>query len=179
MIVNSKYQLWALGVIAVYGILCTYTANGQHLRYNILNNTFTRQAPPENRIDDQAIQLSQDRQEVVQYLNTKNIIKTMFKLLFGTNEENIATSRQVLNVFIKMLELLKSSFGERARSTSKSRFRDSMDSAAQAGISMMQGYLKSILSTDQYCIRKNICEGALKAARESRELGGLIAQLGG
>ena len=78
-----------------------------------------------------------------------------------------------------MLELLKSSFGQRARSTSTSRLRDSVESAAQAGISMVQGYLKSVLSTDKNCANRHICEGAKSAAQESRDLGGLIAQLGG
>lgn len=79
-----------------------------------------------------------------------------------------------------MLEVLKSSFGQRARSSSTtSRLRDSIDSAAQAGISMVQGYVKSVLATDKQCVQRNICESASNAARESRELGGLIAQLGG
>ncbi|KAH7645362.1 hypothetical protein HUG17_0900 [Dermatophagoides farinae] len=104
----------------------------------------------------------------------------MLKLLFGTNEESMVTSRQVLNVFVKMLEVLKSSFGQRARSTSTtSRLRDTMDNAAQAGISMIQGYVKSVLATDKQCIKRSICEGASNAARESRELGNLIAQVGG
>ncbi|KAJ6218056.1 hypothetical protein RDWZM_009213 [Blomia tropicalis] len=104
----------------------------------------------------------------------------MLKLLFGTNEESVATSRQVLNVFVKMLELLKSSFGQRARSSSTtSRLRDSFDNAAQAGLSMVQGYVKSVLTNDPQCVQRNICEGAKNAAGESRELGGLIAQLGG
>lgn len=79
-----------------------------------------------------------------------------------------------------MLELLKSSFGQRARSSSTtSRLRDSFDNAAQAGLSMVQGYVKSVLTNDPQCVQRNICEGAKNAAGESRELGGLIAQLGG
>ena len=80
----------------------------------------------------------------------------------------------------KMLEVLKSSFGQRARSTSTtSRLRDTMDNAAQASISMIQGYVKSVLQTDKQCIKRSICESASNAARESRELGNLIAQIGG
>ncbi|KPM07116.1 hypothetical protein QR98_0056010 [Sarcoptes scabiei] len=104
----------------------------------------------------------------------------MLKLLFGSTEESMVTSRQVLNVFVKMLEVLKSSFGQRARSSSStSKLRDSMDNAVQAGISMVQGYVKSVLSSDHNCIRRSICEGASNAVRESKELGGLITQIGG
>lgn len=162
---------------------------------------FFSNSTSDNFLDDRNIRLSQDKREILQYLNTKNVVKTMLKLLFGTNEESMVTSRQVLNVFvkvsyfsifileifflkihhqIKMLEVLKSSFGQRARSTSTtSRLRDTMDNAAQAGISMVQGYVKSVLATDKQCMKRSICEGASNAARESRELGNLIAQLGG
>ncbi|OTF78862.1 hypothetical protein BLA29_010457 [Euroglyphus maynei] len=141
---------------------------------------FFSNSTSDNFLDDRNIRLSQDKREILQYLNTKNVVKTMLKLLFGTNEESMVTSRQVLNVFVKMLEVLKSSFGQRARSTSTtSRLRDTMDNAAQAGISMVQGYVKSVLATDKQCMKRSICEGASNAARESRELGNLIAQLGG
>lgn len=79
-----------------------------------------------------------------------------------------------------MLELLKSSFGQRARSSSSgSRLRDSVDGAAQAGISMLQSYVRSIMSTEPHCIQRNICEGVKSAVQESPHLGGLIVQLGG
>lgn len=78
-----------------------------------------------------------------------------------------------------MLELLKSSFGPRARSSSTSRLRDSVDGAAQASISMLQSYVKSVTTTDGACIQRNICEAAQSATRESPQLGGLIVQLGG
>jgi len=78
-----------------------------------------------------------------------------------------------------MLELLKSQFGQRARSSSTSRVRDALDGAAMAGLSMFQGYVKSIISTDQHCIQRNICESAASATKESRDLGTFIANLGG
>lgn len=56
----------------------------------------------QNFLDDRNLRLSQDKREILQYLNTKNVIKTMLKLLFGTNEESMVTSRQVLNVFVKV-----------------------------------------------------------------------------
>lgn len=44
----------------------------------------------------------QDKKEVTSFLNAKNIVRTIVKLVFGTNEESTATSRQVLNVLVKV-----------------------------------------------------------------------------
>lgn len=41
--------------------------------------------------------------EISQFLNTKNIVKTIVKLVFGTTEESTATSRQVLNLLVKVV----------------------------------------------------------------------------
>lgn len=119
--------------------------------------------------------------EISQFLNTKNIVKTIVKLVFGTSEESTATSRQVLNLLVKVLDMLKTSFTQRnARSGSSVRdLKESVDDAAVAGISMIKGFVRSALTSDQQCIQQNICEAAAQASRESRELGYLIAQVGG
>lgn len=52
--------------------------------------------------DDKSYRFDQDTKEINAFLNTKNIFKTLVKLLFGTNEESTATSRQVLNVLVKV-----------------------------------------------------------------------------
>jgi len=119
--------------------------------------------------------------EISQFLNTKNIVKTIVKLVFGTSEESTATSRQVLNLLVKVLDMLKTSFAQRnARSASSVRgLKDSMDDAAVAGISMLKGFVRSALSTEQQCVQRHLCEAAGQASRESRELGYLITQLGG
>lgn len=44
----------------------------------------------------------QDKKEVTSFLNAKNIVRTLVKLVFGTSEESTATSRQVLNVLVKV-----------------------------------------------------------------------------
>ena len=119
--------------------------------------------------------------EISQFLNTKNIVKTIVKLVFGTSEESTATSRQVLNLLVKVLDMLKTQFTQRnARSSSSVRgLKESVDDAALASISMFKGFVRSALSTDQKCTQKHICEAASQASRESRELGYLIAQFGG
>jgi hypothetical protein len=139
----------------------------------------TEQTSRQARFDDRKFRFDQDKKEVSQFLNTKNIVRTIVKLLFGTTEESTATSRQVLNVLVKVLDMLKSSFGQRARSTSSRGLRDSIDDAALAGITMLRGYVKSVLSPGEQCPQRHMCEASARAAREGRELGFLIAQFGG
>ncbi|OTF81499.1 hypothetical protein BLA29_014322 [Euroglyphus maynei] len=57
--------------------------------------------------------------------------------------------------------------------------KDTMDDAAIAGITMMKGFVRSFLSADSKCIQRHICDASLNAARESRELGSVISQIGG
>ena len=79
----------------------------------------------------------------------------------------------------QVLDMLKSSFGQRARSSSSRGIRDSIDDAVVAGISMLKGTVRSVLTTDEHCTQKHICEAAARASREGREMGYLIAQVGG
>jgi len=143
------------------------------------NSTESQNTTRQARFDERKFRFDQDKKELSQFLNTKNIVRTMVKLLFGSTEESSATSRQVLNVLVKVLDMLKSSFGQRARSSSSRGIRDSIDDAAVAGISMLKGYVKSVLSPGEQCTQKHICEAAARASREGRELGYLIAQFGG
>ena len=79
----------------------------------------------------------------------------------------------------QVLDMLKTSFGQRARSSSPKGLRESLDDAAIAGISMLRGYVKSVLSPSEQCTQRHIFEAASRASREGRELGYLIAQFGG
>ena len=63
------------------------------------NDTAQRQA---RGVDDRKYRYEQDKKEVGTFLNTKNILRTVVKLLFGSSEESSATSRQVLNVLVKV-----------------------------------------------------------------------------
>src|SRR5699024_6351432 len=96
--------------------------------------------------------------EISQFLNTKNIVKTILKLVFGTSEESSATSRQVLNLLVKVLDMLKTSFTQRnARSAASSvrGLKDSLDDAAVASLSVLKGFVRSVLSTDQQCVQRH------------------------
>ncbi|KAH7639970.1 hypothetical protein HUG17_4003 [Dermatophagoides farinae] len=121
--------------------------------------------------------------EVSQFLNTKNIVKTIVKLVFGSSEESTATSRQVLNLLVKVLDMVKTNFAQRRNGRSllndERGLKDSLDDAAIAGISMMKGFVRSLLSNDPKCIQRHICDAATNAAQESRELGSVISQIGG
>jgi len=126
----------------------------------------------------------QDKKDVTSFLNAKNIVKTIVKLVFGSSEESTATSRQVLNLVVKVLDMLKTSFGQnRARSSTSGRgIRDAFDDAALAGVSMMKGYIKSYMAKDtqnNVCANRFMCEAARDAVRDGREMGFLVAQFGG
>lgn len=54
------------------------------------------------RFEDRKLRSENDGKELSTFMNAKNILKTVVKLLFGTDEESRATSRQVLNVFVKV-----------------------------------------------------------------------------
>lgn len=91
--------LWSL-LIVVIGV-------GQYQQQYQLNQSQQyfqnlSQANSNPILDDRNFRLNQDKREILQYLNTKNVIRTMLKLLFGSTEESMVTSRQVLNVFVKV-----------------------------------------------------------------------------
>lgn len=161
-------------------ILCSFaTLLALSMAQQSDNITETQNSSRQARFDERKFRFDQDKKELSQFLNTKNIVRTIVKLLFGSTEESTATSRQVLNVLVKVLDMLKSSFGQRARTSSSRGIRDSLDDAAVAGISMLKGYVRSVLTSEEQCTQKYICEAAARASREGRELGYLIAQFGG
>ena len=66
------------------------------------NATESQTNQRQGRFDERKFRFDQDKKELSQFLNTKNIVKTVVKLLFGSTEESSATSRQVLNVLVKV-----------------------------------------------------------------------------
>lgn len=44
------------------------------------------------------------------FFTAKNLIKTAIKILFGTNEESSATTRQFLSFFVKFLDVMRGTF---------------------------------------------------------------------
>ena len=75
--------------------------------------------------------------------------------------------------------MLRTSFGQRARSSSRSGLRETADAGALAVVSMTKGFFQSLLTDDAKCVQRHICECSKSAVREGRELGYLIAQIGG
>lgn len=74
---------------------------------------------------------------------------------------------------------MKASFGQKSRSGSGRTMRDSVEEAANAGVTMLQGYVKSVITDDEKCRQRFLCEASRDAARESKELGYIIASVGG
>lgn len=86
-----------LSTEVVDGANATVSRRDVHARFDEHNGNFNMKAA----------RLSQDKREIIQFLNTKNVIKTMYKILFGDNKDSVATSRQVLNVFVKVRKQTK------------------------------------------------------------------------
>lgn len=74
--------------------------------------------------------------------------------------------------------MIKNSFNQKARSATRG-FRGAIDDATVAGVNMLQGYVKSVLTTDDQCAQKYLCESSKQALQDGRELGFVITQLGG
>ena len=66
------------------------------------NATEDESSQRQARFDERKFRFDQDKKELSQFLNTKNIVRSVVKLLFGSTEESSATSRQVLNVLVKV-----------------------------------------------------------------------------
>lgn len=123
--------------------------------------------------------LEMEKRAVQEFLTTKNIFKSIMKLLFGNQDEVSATSRNVLGVLSKVLDLLKNTFGQKSRSGTARTIRDSAEDAASAGVSMLQGYVKSVLASDGHCAKRYLCQASREAIRDGRDLGYVIATVGG
>lgn len=80
----------------------------------------------------------------------------------------------------QVLDMLRTSFGQRARSSNSGRgIRDAFDDASLAGVSMLRGYVKSVLAKEGPCSQKFLCEASRDAVRDGRDLGYMVAQFGG
>lgn len=80
---------------------------------------------------------------------------------------------------LQVLDLLKNTFGQKARSNTSARtLRDSAEDALSAGVSILQGYVKSVLSNDENCVRRHVCQANADALRDGRDAGFIVATLG-
>lgn len=53
-------------------------------------------------VNSQKAKIESEKREVQNFLTTKNILKSIMKLLFGTQDEMAATSRSVLGILSKV-----------------------------------------------------------------------------
>lgn len=131
----------------------------------------------------QAVPTSNDidtnKKQVSQFLTSKNVIRTLVKLIFGNDEESAATSKQILNLFVSVLDMLKSTLGQRARSATSRGSRAVLDDAATASASLLKGYIRAFMTNNSSCVQKYLCEASKEAVSDGREVGYLIAQIGG
>ncbi|UYV82286.1 hypothetical protein LAZ67_21001601 [Cordylochernes scorpioides] len=128
----------------------------------------------------QEVMSADSKKDISQFVTSKNMIRTLVKLVFGSDEESAATSRQILNILVNVLEMLKTSLGQRGRSArSGEDNRSVLDKAAISGAAMLQGYVKSVLANSTDCIQKYMCEASNSAVKEGQDVGYVIAQVGG
>lgn len=123
--------------------------------------------------------LDTNKKQVSQFLTSKNVIRTIVKLIFGNDEESAATSKQILNLFVSVLDMLKSTLGQRARSATSRGSRAVLDDAATASASLLKGYIRAFMTNNNNCVQKYLCEASKEAVSDGREVGYLIAQIGG
>ncbi|XP_015915872.1 uncharacterized protein [Parasteatoda tepidariorum] len=119
--------------------------------------------------------LDSNKKQVSQFLTSKNVIRTLVKLIFGNDEESAATSKQILNIFVSVLDMLKNTLGQRARSSKGVVLSD----AATASASLLKGYIRAFLTNNSSCVQKYLCEASKEAVSDGHEVGYLIAQVGG
>lgn len=134
-----------------------------------------------NTIEHSSIKarIDQERREIKEFMSAKNLIKSIITMLFGSQQEVRATSRSLLNVVSKALDLLKNAFSPKSRSSGARTFRESAEDVAAAGISMLQGYVKSVLTNDDACVQHYLCQASKEARNSQKETGALIATVGG
>ncbi|XP_035225011.1 uncharacterized protein LOC118197592 [Stegodyphus dumicola] len=135
-------------------------------------NSNKQAAPTSNDLDT-------NKKQVSQFLTSKNVIRTLVKLIFGNDEESAATSKQILNIFVSVLDMLKSTLGQRARSATSRGSRAVLDDAAIASASLLKGYIRAFMTNNNTCVQKYLCEASKEAVNDGREVGYLIAQIGG
>ena len=74
--------------------------------------------------------------------------------------------------------MIKNSVNQKGRSASRG-FIDAVNDATVAGVNILQGYVKSVLTNDDHCSQKYLCESSKHALQDGGELGFVVSQLGG
>lgn len=84
---------------------------------------------------------------------------------------------QFINIVVNLLDALKTSFSHRSMRARDLGRKDSVSDAAVAGIVMVKSYVKSMITTDDKCLQKYVCEANEEC---SRDLGpsSIFCQLG-
>lgn len=58
--------------------------------------------------------------------------------------------------------------------------KDSVEDVAAASVSVLQGYVKSLMAVDdQQCIKRYLCQASKDAMRNGRDMGFVVSTIGG
>jgi hypothetical protein len=162
-----------LFVICIISLICAVQANNTNQVINNIASTSNKNAVEQQR----KMRQETDKKELNAFLNGKNLLKTVIKLLFGNVEETTATSRHVLSALVRVIDMLKNSFTQKARN-SNTGFKAVVDDASVAALTMVKGVVKSVLNPDPLCAQRYMCEASSQIIREGREMAYLVAHAG-
>lgn len=88
----------------VFTVICVFAFIAASVYAEKSSSTSSSQstsASRQARFEDRKLR-TEDGKELSSFLNAKYVLRSVVKLLFGSDEESRATSRQVLNVFVKV-----------------------------------------------------------------------------
>lgn len=89
-----------------------------------------------------------EKKEITAFFTAKNLIKTAIKILFGSNEESTASTRQFLSFFVKFLDVMRGTFlTPQARSSTGAK-----ELANQVFLEFERRLIKYLKLDDQGCI---------------------------
>ena len=116
-----------------------------------------------------------------EFLSTKNIFKSIINLLIGSEHERKETTMNIMVILNKALDLIKARINpkKQGRDSQPRTIRETAEDAAIAGISILQGFVRSTITDDAQCARRYLCLASREAVNQSREIGNLVSIVGG
>lgn len=76
--------------------------------------------------------------------------------------------------------MLKLTLGQKSRSGMARTLKDSVEDAAAASVSVLQGYVKSLIAIDNHqCVKRYLCQASKDAVKSGREMGSIVSSIGG
>uniref|UniRef100_A0A8D9BJB9 Secreted protein n=1 Tax=Cacopsylla melanoneura TaxID=428564 RepID=A0A8D9BJB9_9HEMI len=93
----------------------------------------------------------------------QGILAAVFSTMLGSKDpEQVAVmakqAGEFINIVVNLLDALKTSFSHRSLSARSLGKKDSVSDAAMASISLLKGYVRTMKSTDEDCMKRYMCD---------------------